>query len=351
MGEATATAHANIALIKYWGKANDELIIPRTSSLSLTLDELYTTTTVRFLSGDETGLDAFIGGKAAVVAMAHSDRATLDGKPVTGRPMERISALLDIVRERAGISAPAEVTSLNTVPTAAGLASSASGFAALAGAAAAAAGLDLSERELSRLARRGSGSASRSIFGGLAIWNAGHDDESSYAEPLEAGVDGSAFADELALIVLVLNAGPKAISSREAMRLTIETSPEYEPWIRQHADHLAEARAAVAEHDLARLGEAAEANALGMHAAMRASTPSVNYLSEASHAALQAVRDARAAGFPAWATMDAGPNVKVLTSAEHADALNVWLRERLDGSVPGFRTIVTHAGPGLKVTR
>ena len=88
-----------------------------------------------------------------------------------------------------------------------------------------------------------------------------------------------------------------------------------------------------------------------MHAAMRASTPSVDYLSEASHAALRAVRDARAAGFPAWATMDAGPNVKVLTSTEHTEALNVWLSERLDGSVPGFRTIVTHAGPGLKVTR
>ena len=375
LGQATATAHANIALIKYWGKANDELIIPRTSSLSLTLDELYTTTTVQFLRGDDTGPDTSIGGKVAVVSMAHSDRATLDGKPVTGRPMERISALLDIVRERAGISAPAEVTSHNTVPTAAGLASSASGFAALAGAAAAAAGLDLSERELSRLARRGSGSASRSIFGGLAIWNAGHDDESSYAEQLEPGTSngtsdsaekhhaanidttdsnastGTAFADELALIVLVLNAGPKAISSREAMRLTIETSPEYESWICQHAGHLAEAQAAVAERDLVRLGEAAEANALGMHAAMRASTPSVNYLSEASHAALRAVRDARASGFPAWATMDAGPNVKVLTSTEYAEALNVWLRERLDGSVPGFRTIVTHAGPGLKVTR
>lgn len=351
---ATATAHANIALIKYWGKANDELIIPRTSSLSLTLDELYTTTTVRFLDEEDEsdGDDVRDGGTASrQIEPAHHDRATLDGKAVTGRPMERISALLSLVRERAGINAPAEVISRNTVPTAAGLASSASGFAALAGAAAAAAGLDLSERELSRLARRGSGSASRSIFGGLAIWNAGHDDASSYAEPLESEANGSTFADELSLIVLVLNAGPKAISSREAMRLTIETSPQYEPWIRQHADHLAEALAAVAHRDLPRLGEAAEANALGMHAAMRASTPSVNYLSEASHAALQAVRDARAAGFPAWATMDAGPNVKVLTNSEHAESLDIWLRDRLAGSAAGFRTIVTHAGPGLAVNR
>ncbi|MFT0846360.1 diphosphomevalonate decarboxylase [Actinomycetaceae bacterium L2_0104] len=332
---ATATAHANIALIKYWGKVDDELILPRTSSLSLTLDELYTTTTVRFLAAKEED---------------DRDRAILDGEPVDGRPLGRITALLDVVRERAGISTPAEVTSLNTVPTAAGLASSASGFAALAGAAAAAAGLDLNARELSRLARRGSGSASRSIFGGLAIWHAGKDDVTSYAEPVETGEDGD-FATELAIVVLILDAGRKAVSSREAMRRTVETSPVYEPWVVQHAEHLTEALDAVAHHDLARLGEAAEANALGMHAAMRAASPAVNYLTEASHMALQAIRDARAAGFPAWATMDAGPNVKVLTDSEHAEALDSLLRNTLGRAVPGLRTIVTHAGPGLKVTR
>ena len=332
---ATATAHANIALIKYWGKANEELILPRTSSLSLTLDELYTTTTVRFLDDEQ---DAW-------------DRAILDGEPVSGRPMERITALLDIVRERAGISAPAEVTSLNTVPTAAGLASSASGFAALAGACAAAAGLDLGTRELSRLARRGSGSAARSIFGGLTIWHAGEDDASSFAEPLEGAADGTDFADDMSLLVLVLNAGHKAVSSREAMRRTVRNSPLYEPWVRQHADQLSAALEAVAHRDLARLGEAAEANALGMHAAMAAATPSVDYLTEASHAALEAVRDARAAGFPAWATMDAGPNVKVLTNVEHAKALEARLRGTLEQSVPGLHTIVTHSGPGVKVTQ
>lgn len=330
LSAATATAHANIALIKYWGKADGALILPRTSSLSLTLDELYTTTTVRF-DDDVTG-----------------DRATLDGEPVTGRPLARITALLDIVRERAGIRASAEVTSLNTVPTAAGLASSASGFAALAGASAAAAGLELSDRELSRLARRGSGSASRSIFAGLAIWHAGHDDASSYAEPVE---DGGGFADELSIVVLVLDAGRKTVSSRDAMRLTVETSPEYEPWVRRHASDLSEVLDAVARRDLTRLGEAAEANALGMHATMRAATPAVDYLTDASHAALRAVADARVEGFPAWATMDAGPNVKVLTSAAHADALDRWLRDQLESSVPGLRTIITHAGPGLKVTR
>ncbi|MDF1488604.1 diphosphomevalonate decarboxylase [Tessaracoccus caeni] len=333
-GTATATAHANIALIKYWGKADDRLILPRTSSLSLTLNELYATTTVRFLDDAHEG---------------DADRATIDGVPVTERALARIVALLDLVRERAGIGAPAEITSLNTVPTAAGLASSASGFAALTGAAAAAAGLSLDPRELSRLARRGSGSASRSIFGGLAIWHAGTDDASSYAEPLGVSADGDDFAAQLAIVVLVLDAGQKAVSSREAMRRTVQTSPEYEPWVRRHADQLAEALDAVAHRDLARLGEVAEANALGMHATMRAATPPVDYLTDASHAALWAVRDARAAGVPAWATMDAGPNVKVLTRADQAEALAARLRERLAPSVPNLRTIVTHAGPALKV--
>lgn len=323
---ATATAHANIALIKYWGKANDALILPRTSSLSLTLDGLYTTTTVRFIAG--------------------TDRATLDGETVVGRPMERISALLDLVRERAGIDLGAEVTSINTVPTAAGLASSASGFAALAAAAAHAAGLQLSDRELSQLARRGSGSASRSIFGGLALWHAGNSDETSYAEAI---ADPHNFAADLAMVVLVLDAGTKSVSSREAMSRTVKTSPEYEPWVRQHADDLAEALAAVDAGDLQRLGAVAEANAAGMHATMRSAVPPVNYLTQDSRIALQAVRDARAAGLPAWATMDAGPNVKVLTSANQAEQVEAWLCERLISEGVSVHTLVTKAGPGVRI--
>lgn len=326
---ATATAHANIALIKYWGKAHDELIIPVTSSLSLTLDALYTTTTVRFGGTD-------------------GDRATLDGAPVTGKALSRIVALLDLVRERAGITDAAEVVSVNTVPTAAGLASSASGFAALAGAAAAAAGLDLSDRELSRLARRGSGSASRSIFGGLAVWHAGTDDESSYAEPVD---DPQNFAADLAMVVLVLDAGEKPVSSREGMSRTVATSPDYRPWVRDHAGHLAGALAAVKNADLAALGAAAEANAAGMHGTMASAVPPMEYLTDASRAALAAVKSLRGEGLPAWSTMDAGPNVKVLTSAAQAESVEARLRELLAEDVPGLRTIIAYTGPGLTVTR
>ncbi|MGO1950714.1 MAG: diphosphomevalonate decarboxylase [Mycobacteriaceae bacterium] len=328
MTAATAVAHANIALIKYWGKADNELIIPRTPSLSLTLDDLHTTTTVRFR---ESTVDR------------EPDRATLDGAVLDGRPLERIASFLDIVRTLAGSDRGADVSSVNTVPTAAGLASSASGFAALAGAAATAAGLDLSDRDLSRLARRGSGSASRSVFGGLALWNAGQDDATSYAEPVGGG-------DDLAIVVLVLDAGTKSVSSREAMRRTVRTSPEYEPWVRSHRDDLAEALAAVESGDLQRLGEAAERNALGMHATMRAAEPPVDYLTDASRAALQAVEDARGQGLPAWATMDAGPNVKVLTSAGEADNVDSWLRGRLGTAIPALRTVVAQAGPGVHIT-
>lgn len=342
---ATATAHANIALIKYWGKADKDLIVPVTSSLSLTLDALYTTTTVNF---GEAGADGADTDGVDGADSAAADSATLDGETVTGKALGRIVTLLDLVRERAGISTPAQVTSVNTVPTAAGLASSASGFAALAGAAAAAAGLDLSDCDLSRLARRGSGSASRSIYGGLAQWNAGIDDASSYAEAVDDPTD---LASKLAMVVLVLNADEKSVSSRDGMRHTVETSPEYWPWVEQHAEDLTAARAAIAEGDLATLGSIAEANAAGMHRTMQAAVPPVDYLTDASRAALAAVRDACEAGLPAWATMDAGPNVKVLTTADKAVEVDAWLRDRLASEVPELSTVVAYTGPGLGVTR
>jgi len=327
---ATATAHANIALIKYWGKADDELIIPVTSSLSLTLDALYTTTTVRF------GIDG------------DADEATLDGEVVTGKAYNRIVDLLDLVRERAGIPDRAEVISVNTVPTAAGLASSASGFAALAGAAAAAAGLELSDRELSRLARRGSGSASRSIFGGLAVWHAGTDDDSSYAEPV---ADPTGLSGDLAMVVLVLDAGEKSVSSREGMRRTVQTSPDYRPWVEAHAGHLASAMEAVKNGDLERLGAVAEENAAGMHGTMASAVPPVEYVTDQSRAALAAVKTLREEGLPAWATMDAGPNVKVLTRASEAERVDARLREMLAEVAPQLGTVVAYSGPGLEITR
>lgn len=301
-GAATAVAHPNIALIKYWGKRDERLILPRTDSLSMTLDIFPTTTRVR---RDPD---------------ADHDEVTLGGKPAEGDARARIVTFLDLVRERAGSGHRAVVDTENTVPTGAGLASSASGFAALAVAAAAAYGLDLDATALSRLARRGSGSASRSLFGDFVVWHAGREDGTeeeadlgSYAEPVPTG------PLDPALVVAVVNAGPKDVSSRAAMRRTVDTSPLYEPWAKSSGADLADMRTALGRGDLAAVGEIAERNALGMHATMLAARPAVRYMSPASLTVLDSVLQLRRDGVLAYATMDAGPNVKVLCRNADAD--------------------------------
>ncbi len=315
---AVATANANIALIKYWGKRDERLILPYTSSLSLTLSDLYTQTAVNF-SDDFS-----------------EDSVTLDGENLlpSATTFRRVIAMLDLVREKAGISTKARVVSRNHVPTAAGLASSASGFAALCASAAYAAGLKLTPRELSRLARRGSGSACRSIFGGLVIWHAGEDDETSYAEPIaDAGNPANASAPKnlnLAMIVVTLDERKKPISSREAMRRTVETSPAYMPWVEQSKLDLSEALEAIRAADIAQLGEVVERNALGMHETMHKAAPPVNYFTDKTYTVLRAVRAMRECGWPVWATMDAGPNVKVLTDGDCAERAAEELRGRVE---------------------
>ena len=324
----TAVAHPNIALVKYWGKRDEGLILPWTDSLSMTLDVFPTTTRVR--------LDAAAG----------HDEVTLDGVPATGEAARRVTAFLQLVRERAGSTRRAVVDSRNTVPTGAGLASSASGFAALAVAAAAAYGLELDATGLSRLARRGSGSASRSVFGGFAVWHAGPSgatgaaaDAGSYAEPVAAaGLDP-------ALVVAVLDAGPKTVSSREAMRRTVDTSPLYRPWADSSRADLADMRAALGRGDLEAVGEIAERNALGMHATMLAARPAVRYLSPATVTVLDRVLQLRREGIAAHATMDAGPNVKVL--CRRADARRV--AAALAETVPSARVLVAGPGPAARL--
>lgn len=152
--EAVAVAYPNIALVKYWGKRDEELFLPVTGSLSMTLDIFPTTTSVRLIDGP-------------------ADVVEFNGVTATGAARVRIESFLDLVRAKANRDDRAMVVTANAGPTGAGLASSASGFAALATAAAAAYALDADPRALSRLARRGSGSASRSIFGGFVVWHAG----------------------------------------------------------------------------------------------------------------------------------------------------------------------------------
>ncbi|MEV6905919.1 diphosphomevalonate decarboxylase [Amycolatopsis sp. NPDC051071] len=326
----TASACPNIALIKYWGKRDEHLVLPCGDSVSMTLDVFPTTTTIR------------------LNPEAEADTVMIGGVGAAGEVRRRVVAFLDLVRGMAGRADAAVVETRNTVPTGAGLASSASGFAALALASATAYGLDLDATALSRLARRGSGSAARSIFGGFAIWHAGKGtgttaaDLSSYAEPLPA------LAPELdpVLVIALLNTAPKAISSRAAMRHTVKTSPLYEAWAMSSKHDLIEMRTALAGGDLHTVGEVAERNALGMHATMLAARPAVRYLAPATLAVLDGVTQLRRDGVPAYATIDAGPNVKVL--CRRADAAQVATAVRAAAAHDTNHTAcpVVIAGPG-----
>ena len=318
---ATASANTNIALIKYWGKVDEVQAIPATSSLSLTLGGTRTTTTVSFDGGDGA-----------------ADSVTINGASPSAVELERVTRFLDLVRARSGVTAPATITSRASVPLAAGLASSAAGFAALAAAASHAAGMNLDDRALSQLARRGSGSATRSVFGGLVLWNAGHDDASSYAEPVACAMD-------LAMVVVVLSERYKPISSTRAMRATMVTSPLFPAWVEASEEDLQVALEAVQAGDLERLGEVVEGNALGMHAAMMAARPGIVYWLPQTIATLHAIRTMREEGLPVWATIDAGPNVKALTEGARAEQVAAALRDRL----PGTTVSVRRPGGGVRI--
>lgn len=320
MTTSTAIAHPNIALAKYWGKRDDELIIPATGSLSLTLDVFPTTTSVSLRHGDD-------------------DVVMLDGVTLSGEESARVRTVLDRVRTLSGRAEYAQVVSANTVPTAAGLASSAAAFAALATAAADAYGLEADDRMLSRIARRGSGSACRSVFPALARWNAGTDDLTSFAEPLDWS------GPELAMIIAVVSTKRKAISSRAAMRRTVQSSPYFPAWVDSSArllDHMSDA---VADGDVDTVGELTEQSALRMHASMFGAVPPVRYLTQASIALFDAVAELRADGLSAYATADAGPNVKILCRADDSTAVVEGLRSI--GADAEY--VVAHAGPGARI--
>lgn len=323
MTRATAVAHPNIALVKYWGKADAALALPATGSVSMGLDVFPTTTTVTV--GDVAGGPSSRGEAR--------DGFTLNGRVVAGTALERTTRFLDLVRALAGSDERASVDSTNTVPTGAGLASSASGFAALATAAAAAYGLDLDERALSRLARRGSGSATRSIPGGVSVWHAGTDEE-SFAERIPA--------PDMAMVVVTISAGEKHIGSREAMARTVDTSPFFPAWVTSTTATVDDMVAACAAGDFTRVGELTESNALRMHATIEGAFPPIRYLVARSVAVFDAVAAMRAAGVEAYATADAGPNVVVLCRPADADRV----ARELDGLGD---VIVSGTGPGARV--
>ena len=293
-GSAAVYAPANIALVKYWGKRDEALNLPVTGSLSISLGPL----------GSHVELARGTGG---------ADAVWLNGKPLPADSSfaRRASAFLDLFRPRPDFVF--ELKARNTVPTAAGFASSASGFAALAKGLNSLFGWGLGPRELSILARLGSGSAARSLEEGFVEWHAGTaaDGMDSYAERFDAEWP------ELRVGALVLCAREKPVGSREGMKRSVETCEFYREWPGRVAQDLAALKAAIAQKDFAALGGVAEENALAMHALMAATRPPIVYLLPETVAAMHQIWAAREAGLPLWFTMDAGPNVKLLFESQN----------------------------------
>ena len=326
MKTATATAHSNIALVKYWGKRADvdpTLNLPAVGSLSMTLDGLRTVTTVTAAAVDSFVLDeAVVSGKPEQKVYAHLDRLWASAHE-TPRPT-------------------CAVTSINHLPTAAGLASSASGFAALTMAAATAFELDLTTERLSEFSRMGSGSAARSIFGGFVRLDAGQSDDGRdcVARPLP-GAD----AWPLRLVVVQTTRGVKPVGSTEGMQASRDTSPYYQPWVDTSIQDLDAAQAAIEARDLPRLGAIVEHSCFKMHACMMATVPPIVYWKPASLGAIHAVWAAREDGVHGYVTMDAGPHVKVLCLADDAEAIATRCR-----AVPGVEEVtICKPGPAASV--
>ncbi len=314
---ATAQSSPNIAFIKYWGNRHSALRLPVNGSISMNLDGLFTKTTVSF------------GEK-------ERDSLSINGNPVTGKGLERVSGILDIVRQAAGITLRAEVVSENNFPTGAGIASSAAAFAALALAATKAAGLDWPESAISRLARLGSGSASRSIPSGFVEWKMGSGDEDSYAVSI-APPEHWALAD----CVAIVSAGHKATGSTEGHALA-PTSPLQAARVADAPRRLEICRRAILERDFGALAHIIELDSDMMHAVMMTSQPALFYWKPATLAVMESVRAWRADGLQAAYTVDAGPNVHVLCPQSEIKMVQSLLLQ-----IPGVNNVLsaTVGGP------
>ena len=309
---ATAEASPNIALIKYWGNADNELRIPSNGSISLTLGGLSTVTRVTF----DPGLA--------------QDVLLIAGQPAHPPAHDRVRRHLDLIRERAGVVAHARVESSNNFPSGAGIASSASAFAALTLAALAAAGIESDAESQSRLARRGSGSACRSILGGYVEWHAGGTDAASYATQL-------ATADHWALVdlVAVVSRAPKPIGSTDGHRLA-DTSPLQAARVADAPRRLALCRQAILKRDFEALAAIVELDSQLMHAVMMTSSPPLLYWLPSTLAILRAAAEWRRSGEGVCATIDAGPNVHCLCAPGQASGMETRLR-----ALPGVEDVLT----------
>jgi diphosphomevalonate decarboxylase len=315
--KAEAQAQPNIALIKYWGKRDHDKNLPAVSSLSVTLDSLWTKMSVDFGAG--------VG----------SDTLLINGSPAPAME-KRVSQCIDLV---AGTERDAaSIVSEANFPIGAGLASSASAFAALVVATAAACGKTYATQALAQLAGASSGSAARSLYGGIVALTSG--DESIDVQPL---LDQHEWP--LEVIVAVTEKGEKPVGSRAAMIGGQKTSPFYASWVERQDDDFETAKTAVLARDFERLAAISEHNCLKMHSVMWTSRPPIAYWNSATLSCLETIRSLQSAGHAVFFTIDAGPQVKAVCLLESAAAVMDALK-----ATPGVLSLLqTKLGAGAKL--
>lgn len=307
---ATAIAHPNIALIKYWGNRDQELRIPENGSISFNLDGLFTRTNITFNPS------------------FNMDRLRVNGVNIEDSELKRVTQFLNIIRDSSGKHYFAEIESSNNFPMSAGVASSSAAFAALSLAATKALGMDISEKDLSRLARRGSGSACRSIPTGFVEWLPGRNDDDSYAYSF-APADHWDIVD----MVVILTAKHKAIGSTAGHALA-NTSPIQRARISDAARRLTIGKKAILEKDFQSLAEIVELDSNLMHAVMMTSNPALMYWEPASVSLMKAIPEWRQQGIEVCYTLDAGPNIHMITRQPYVNDLFALLQEK-----PGIEQI------------
>lgn len=294
--KSTAKAYANIALMKYWGKRDEDLILPYNSSLSMTLNKYWAETTVEYSEKYKKN-EVYI----------NDEKFKKDEKDIHG--------FLDKIAALANVKLKARMHSETNVPIAAGLASSTCGFAALAVAATSALNLEMPLKELSKIARQGSGSATRSLFGGFVEWTKGENKDGSDSYAVQVADENH--WPEMRIIACVVNPGKKRVSSRAGMSKTVETCPLYDCWLESADSNLETIREGILEKDFTKTGETSEHNALKLHATMMTTIPSIIYWIPSTVEVIQEVLRMRKDGIEAYFTMDAGPNVKILCLEEN----------------------------------
>ena len=296
MDTKSVRSYANIAIIKYWGKKDAENMIPATSSISLTLENMYTDTEISFV---ESETDVF-----------YLNEALQDSKQT-----EKISKVVDLFRENK--EQKVLIKSENNMPTEAGLSSSSSGLSALIKACNELFGKNMTRTELAQISKYGSGSSSRSFFGPIGAW------DKDTGEIYEIKTDL-----KLAMIMLILNEEKKIISSREGMKLCGETSTIFNKWVKNSEIEYEEMKKALAENNFEKVGELTEKNALAMHETTLYANPPFSYLTDKSREAMEFVKKLRKSGEKCYFTMDAGPNVKVLCLEKDFEKLKYVLGKK-----------------------